>query len=236
MTRTQSSLNNNRPLASGLLRQVHPNPARIAAMAIGAALHIVALMLLIRPMQLQFAPAVRTLVVVPDRIDVEPPLPPPEPIEEIVPLREPPRLVRDPRPITQPPAANTSARIETATLETTTAETADAVFIVPPSADPAPPTNAEPVSGVQLQYAVYPAPDYPAPAARDGAEGTVLLQVLVDVDGRPLQVDVRQSSGNRYLDRAAREQVLRRWTFQPALRNGVAVQAIGLVPIHFSLK
>lgn len=236
MTRTQSLLNNNRPLASGLLRQVHPNPARIAAMAIGAALHIVALMLLIRPMQLQFAPAVRTLVVVPDRIDVEPPLPPPVLIEKIERPSETPPIVRDPRPITQPPAANTSARIETATLETTTAETADAAFTVPQNADPAPPANAEPVSGVQLQYAVYPAPDYPAPAARDGAEGTVLLQVLVDVDGRPLQVDVRQSSGNRYLDRAAREQVLRRWTFQPALRNGVAVQAIGLVPIHFSLK
>ena len=66
--------------------------------------------------------------------------------------------------------------------------------------------------------------------------GTVLLQVLVGIDGRPMEVTVMQSSGHRELDEAARAQVLRRWSFQPASRNGQAVQAIGLVPIEFALK
>ena len=59
--------------------------------------------------------------------------------------------------------------------------------------------------------------------------------MLVGVDGRPLQVDVRQGSGDRRLDAAAREQVLRHWRFRPAMREGRAVQAIGLVPIAFNL-
>jgi protein TonB len=89
--------------------------------------------------------------------------------------------------------------------------------------------------GVQLEYASAPAPAYPRDALREGAQGTVLLKVLVDIDGRPLEVQVARSSGHRSLDRAAREQVLRRWTFRPAMLDGRAVQAIGLVPVDFRL-
>jgi protein TonB len=59
--------------------------------------------------------------------------------------------------------------------------------------------------------------------------------VLVDVDGRPLEVTIQRSSGNRDLDAAARRQVLRKWTFRPAMKDGRAVQAIGIVPIDFNL-
>jgi protein TonB len=120
--------------------------------------------------------------------------------------------------------------------------------IVVPQADPfaitTPPETTETQSndkgqtapaGVRLEYADAPAPAYPRDALRDGAQGTVLLQVLVDVDGRPLQVDVQHSSGDRRLDLAARKQVLEHWRFRPAMRDGRAVQAIGLVPIAFNL-
>jgi protein TonB len=93
-----------------------------------------------------------------------------------------------------------------------------------------------PVAGVQLEYAQAPAPSYPRDALRDAIEGTVMLRVLVDVDGRPLDVQIEHSSGNRSLDRAAREQVLQRWRFRPAMQNGRAVQAIGLVPVDFRLN
>ena len=69
-----------------------------------------------------------------------------------------------------------------------------------------------------------------------GLTGTVLLQVLVGIDGRPLEVTVAQSSGHRELDEAARAQVLKRWSFQPATKEGKAVQAIGMVPIEFALR
>lgn len=98
------------------------------------------------------------------------------------------------------------------------------------------PVVRPPLPGVRLEYLQAPAPEYPRAAARMRSEGTVLLQVLVDVDGRPLQVDVREGSGDRRLDEAARAQVLRRWRFRSAMQDGQAVQAIGLVPIEFKLR
>jgi len=47
---------------------------------------------------------------------------------------------------------------------------------------------------------------------------------------------VQSSSGNRSLDEAARKHVLKRWMFRPAMQGGRAVQAIGLVPVAFSLQ
>jgi len=93
-----------------------------------------------------------------------------------------------------------------------------------------------PVAGVHLEYVEAPAPAYPRAAVRAGLEGTVLLEVLVGTDGRPLRVTVRDSSGHRRLDIAARDQVLQQWRFRPAMRNGLAVQAIGLVPVDFRLE
>src|SRR3546814_3115363 len=52
--------------------------------------------------------------------------------------------------------------------------------------DIAPPAGL--VAGVRLQYADAPSPPYPRAALRARLQGTVMLQVLVDVDGRPLQV------------------------------------------------
>ena len=99
-----------------------------------------------------------------------------------------------------------------------------------------PPSIATPQTGAQLQYAQAPPPAYPREALREGQRGTVLLRVLVDTDGKPLQVDVAQSSGHRSLDRAARRHVLARWTFRPAVQDGRPVRAIGLVPVEFALR
>ena len=123
------------------------------------------------------------------------------------------------------------------------------VPIVPPSRPAAPrvdrarvdatqppvPLQEKPVCVPALQYLSAPAPEFPRAALRMRIEGTVMLQVLVDVDGRPLRVSVQQGSGDRRLDAAARAQVLGHWRFRPAMRDGRAVQAIGLVPIVFRL-
>lgn len=93
-----------------------------------------------------------------------------------------------------------------------------------------------PVEAGQLHYLSSPAPSYPVAALRAGQQGTVLLRVLVGTDGRPAEVSVQTSSGHRALDLAARSQVLRSWRFQPAMQNGQAVQAYGLVPVSFSLN
>lgn len=94
----------------------------------------------------------------------------------------------------------------------------------------------KPLAGARLEYLEAPPPIYPRAAMRAGSEGTVLLEVLVDVDGRPLRVEVRQGSGDSRLDAAARKQVLAHWRFRPAMHAGRAMQAVGLVPIDFRLR
>ena len=79
-------------------------------------------------------------------------------------------------------------------------------------------------------------PRYPINELKNGVEGTVVLRVLVDIDGKPLDVTIETSSGNRNLDRSALQHVLKTWRFKPAMQNGQAVQAYGLVPIAFNLQ
>lgn len=86
-----------------------------------------------------------------------------------------------------------------------------------------------------LEPITMPAPTYPAAALRDGVTGTVLLDLLVGTDGRVLKVRIVRSSGHRVLDEAATDEVLRAWRFRPAVRNNRTVQAVGRVPIIFSL-
>jgi protein TonB len=48
-------------------------------------------------------------------------------------------------------------------------------------------------------------------------------------------VTVERSSGRTILDQAARRKVLASWRFRPAMRDGLTVPSVGLVPIVFSI-
>ena len=65
-------------------------------------------------------------------------------------------------------------------------------------------------------------PEYPAEAALNGEQGTVVLMIHVSPEGSTASVDVLRSSGYALLDRAARDAVLR-WRFLPAVKDGQAV-------------
>jgi protein TonB len=81
-------------------------------------------------------------------------------------------------------------------------------------------------------YLHNPAPAYPAQSRRLKEEGTVLLLVRVSVEGTPLSVEVRNTSGFERLDEAGL-QAVRQWRFVPAKRGGENVAASVLVPIQF---
>lgn len=110
----------------------------------------------------------------------------------------------------------------------------------PSSAEPvipaAPAAPSEPVAAARPDASAKPVrsppPEYPASAAQRGEAGTVLLQVQVDAQGRPAEVDVVQSSRSRALDREA-VRAVRRWEFSPAVRNGQSVASKVLIPIEF---
>jgi protein TonB len=83
-------------------------------------------------------------------------------------------------------------------------------------------------------YLQNPDPEYPALSQRLGEEGRVLLRVLVSLEGRAEQIEIKQGSGFARLDAAAQAAV-RRWRFQAARRGSEAVAAWVLVPITFHL-
>ncbi|HXE65965.1 MAG TPA: energy transducer TonB [Rhodanobacteraceae bacterium] len=90
-------------------------------------------------------------------------------------------------------------------------------------------------SEATIAYETATPPAYPIQALRAGVQGTVLLKVLVDTSGKPVQVAIERSSGSRTLDDAARQHVLAAWRFHPAMRDGHAIQAWALVPVKFNL-
>lgn len=211
------------------MQRPHPDGIRIAGYAAAITVNAALLMLLLVP--LRAPPALdRPDVIQPIRwvLQETPPPQPPRPVTIQKPRPQTPSTVA-PRRVESPPAPQTPVLSEQGELAPDVPDAPNA------PATPTIATPAAPLPGVRLEYARAPAPSYPRAALREGVEGTVLLQVLVDVDGRPLRVDVHRSSGDRRLDLAARGQVLRHWRFRPAIRDGRAVQAIGLVPINFSL-
>lgn len=77
-------------------------------------------------------------------------------------------------------------------------------------------------------------PRYPAEALASRVEGTVILRVLVGLDGSPSQVEIDRSSGDLRLDEAARAKVSD-WRFNPASKAGEPVEGWVQVPVTFSL-
>lgn len=219
-----------------------PDPMRVAGITACILLNAVALMALMRPADLPLPAIAEPGMVMIDlaKPKPEPPPPPPDKPDTVIKPTQPVPVVFQHNPPTVPPADTTSPLQLTAATDVVD----DSAHSVPPETVFGNTTQTSaldtslqgPVSGVSLQYAEASAPPYPRELVSRGVEGKVLLSVHVGVDGRPVQVDIHRSSGNQRLDMAAKRHVLRSWRFVPATRNGVAVEAIGIVPIEFLLN
>jgi protein TonB len=209
------------------LAGVHPDTVRIVAMSAAIALNAAALIAVMRPMVAHMVDATRpTQPFVLQFVEPPPPVKPPPPIElQRIPTKAPPTTVVQKHveapPVVTPPMATDEG-------------TAPMVPPAPVTASP-PTEQAGPVEAT-LAYVAAPAPKYPAQAIRGHMQGTVTLRVLVDETGKPLDVVIESSSGHELLDRAARDQVLAKWRFQPAQSNGHAVQAWARIPVNFDLR
>lgn len=204
---------------------------RIAAIAAAIAVHAAALLMLLMPMA---APPIAAVVKPkPDvrwypKEEVKP-----KPVEAEIVKRTTPKPV-EPRPAVQP-------RIDTPVIDVPIiVDTGSERAVDIPAIDAGDSGGAfqgtGPLPSATLEYVSASSPRYPLNELRNGVQGTVVLRVLVDIDGTPVDVTVETSSGNRNLDRAALQHVLKTWRFKPAMRDGQAVQAYGLVPIAFSLQ
>jgi len=78
-------------------------------------------------------------------------------------------------------------------------------------------------------------PLYPLIAKKSGWEGTVLVRVTVEKNGRASKVDVSRSSGHKVLDDAA-VKAIKRWSFRPARDGNIPIRSVVVIPLKFSLK
>lgn len=192
--------------------------------SIGAILlaHVAALYALVTFDVIQIAPKKKPLVV--DLI-AEPPAPPaekPEPqpvvIEKVQPMViAPPPIVQTVAPPPPPIAVTT---------------------LPPPPkpvAAPAPPAGPVTVGNLDERLLEGRPPRYPMESRRKREQGTVIVRLLIGVDGRVAQISIAQSSGFERLDQAA-VQAIRSWRWQPIIRDGAPVEVRGLYSMPFTLQ
>jgi len=137
------------------------------------------------------------------RAEEEPPPPPP-----------PPQLDIPPPPFIPPPEIN----IATPPPSSANTITTQSVVATPPAP---PPPKAAPVSRPPVVKAnACRQPEYPPVSERLGEAGSVVLQLLVGVDGKVTDSKVETSSGYERLDKAA-QAALSRCKFEPGTVDGV---------------
>ncbi|WP_414712609.1 energy transducer TonB [Sphingobium sp.] len=103
-----------------------------------------------------------------------------------------------------------------------------------PVALPAPPSMVQ-ADDLGAQMIAGKPPRYPVESRRKHEQGTVVLSLIVGLDGAVESISVAQSSGSARLDNAARDAV-KGWRWKPILRGGQPVRVKGVVEIPFILR
>lgn len=210
------------------VQPAHPDRVRIAALSAAITINLTVFLGATRPLPPMALPYLAPTAPITARIVPPPaqPLPPPPPLAvRPLPRQSPTTPVAHPIQVRAP--ASDEGRVATPPIEVPS--------LARPAVDTA--TIAPSAAPVEATLAYRSAPlHFPAQAIRQHMHGTVLLRVLVDEQGKPVDVIVEQSSGHALLDRSAREQVLAGWRFQPATFDGRPVRAWARVPVSFELR
>jgi protein TonB len=204
--------------------------SRISAWSGSMSLHVfVALMLLIPPVAMKVREVIKDVPI----IVTIPETPPPAVREPDMPV--PPIKIRKAPPPPPRPMTTITAPIP---VPLPAPSEPQINSISPPSDAPAaaaPSGNgASDAPPSAVAYSMQTRIAYPRIALTNHIEGTVLLRVLVGIDGGVEQIEIERTSGSRDLDRAAREAVTK-WKFKPGMRAGAAYSGWALVPVSFKL-
>ncbi|HEV2621892.1 MAG TPA: energy transducer TonB [Frateuria sp.] len=214
-------------LASSRAHVHQPDLVRIAALSAAMAINLTVFVAATRPLAPMATPHLASAPMGMRFLD--PPKPvnvPPPPLLHVAPLSH------HVRPAAAPPAVSVPRASDEGS---TAAPPVQVPTLLPSSAGVAPEGVATAPVEASLAYRNAPL-TFPAQAIRQHMHGTVLLRVLVDEAGKPVEVVVERGSGYPLLDRSAREQVLASWRFQPASVAGRAVRAWARVPVSFELR
>lgn len=182
---------------------------------------------------------------------VEPPPPePPPPVEpppEPIPMPEPPPVITPekppemtlPEPVATPPprvAPKPKVQKTAAPKKAAPARASGDGSSVVPGNDATTSRASAGALGAKPGYLRNPHPAYPEDARAAGQQGTVMLHVRVDAQGKVISVRISRSSGFASLDERARGTVANQWSFKPAKAGGVPVASEVIIPIRFTLN
>lgn len=199
---------------------------RSSAISVTLALHALALLAILAPpafVPLE-KPAATPVLTVSVKKEEPPPPPPPE-----LKIEDKPKPQVRPQAVKLPPQPEKVVPLITEQI-TPMSTPADDVTVAPGPVEVAV-AETKPSA---LSYSSTRPVVYPRESTRDKEQGTVMLRVLVGVDGVPQEIEIERSSGFVRLDRAAKAAVMK-WRFEPGTRNGQPIAAYGLVPIAFKL-
>lgn len=223
-----------------MLAAPHTSPQRIASAAVVAGLHGVVLSIaLLADAERFFEPAPRAIdvriVEARNRPEAERPLPVAATLQPPAPLSL-PRIAefaiaaQPPQVISLPGAAASESAPQVPALAHNPAPVSGDEAAAAQSG----PAPAEPVFTRHVEYAHFEPPVYPPLSRRLGEQGVVTLRVLIDEEGRPVEVTVSSSSGYPRLDEAALRAV-RAARFLPLIVGHRPRPAFALVPVRFEL-
>ncbi len=206
-----------------------------AFLAISAALHAAALIVLPGFSFDREIPQVRVLEVALVQSGPLPavptPIPPPQHVARAPVPPQPQRMTDTPPPVLALPESRSQPEPTFAVPAPSPVETRSA----PADAKTEVASVAVRPPSFSASYLSNPLPRYPLAARRAGEQGTVTLRVLITRDGLPARVELEKTSGSSHLDAAAQEAV-RTWRFEPARRGAEPVESWHLVPIVFRLE
>lgn len=164
-----------------------------------------------------------------------PPAPPPAAVEESA---QTPEIVES-QVATPDPVVDLPPRPVLAVP--TTAEPVPQPAVLPAAATPAPraappvPPSIIQASDLSARMVSGKPPRYPIESRRKKEQGTVVLSLILGLDGQVSSISVSRSSGFARLDDAALDAV-RKWRWEPMIRAGQAVMVKGIVEIPFVLQ
>ena len=112
----------------------------------------------------------------------------------------------------------------------------DALVEPPPPPRPVAPVRVRVSDGIIPPQKIYGVPPtYPTVAQIAKIEGRVILEAIIDVDGRVQHARILRSAPLQLLDQAALAAV-RQWVYTPTRLNGQPVSVVMTVTVHFRLK
>ncbi|HEY7638369.1 MAG TPA: energy transducer TonB [Steroidobacteraceae bacterium] len=104
-----------------------------------------------------------------------------------------------------------------------------------PAAEEEQPAVAAPVELYQGPRGIdLVAPRYPESERQTGGEGWVIVNMMIDPQGKPYEPMVVESTGNPVFEKAALA-VVEKWRFEPASVNGTPIHAGGNYKVQFLL-